>query len=125
MYRYPKLSTGDLEKPALANCLWSALNFFRSEPDDRYLEVNNALTSLRQDYHIVESDYQLGDVIALLDAEGDLFHVVVYIADDLVFTKNGTSPVSPWTIMPLQRVKDYYRTHSDNPRLIYHRRNEF
>jgi hypothetical protein len=125
LYRYPRLTTGDLNKPALANCLWSALNFFRTEADDRYLEVNNALTSLRQDYHIVESDYQLGDIVALLDAEGDLFHVVVYIADDLVFTKNGTSPVSPWTIMPLQRVKDYYRTHSDNPRLIYHRRNEF
>lgn len=124
LYRYPRLTTGDLNKPALANCLWTALNFFRPEPDDRYLDVNTALSSLRQDYHIVESDFQLGDVIALLDAEGDLYHVVVYLADDLVFTKNGTSPVSPWTIMPLQRVKDYYRSHSDNPRLIYHRRND-
>lgn len=87
--------------------------------------MNTAISSLRQDYHIVESEFQLGDVIGLLDAEGDLFHVAVYIADDLVFTKNGTSPVSPWTLMPLQRVKDYYRTQSDNPRLIYHRRNDF
>jgi hypothetical protein len=125
LYRYPKIRTGDLEKPALANCLWTALNFFRQEPDDRYLDVNTAISSLRQDYHIVESEFQLGDVIGLLDAEGDLFHVAVYIADDLVFTKNGTSPVSPWTLMPLQRVKDYYRTQSDNPRLIYHRRNDF
>jgi hypothetical protein len=125
LYRYPKLTTGDLTKPALANCLWSALNFFALEPDDRYLELNPALTALRQDYHIVESNYQLGDIIALIDAEGDLFHVVVYLADDLVFTKNGTSPVSPWTISTLQRVKDYYRTHSENPRLIYHRRNDF
>jgi hypothetical protein len=125
LYRYPKLTTGDLNKPALANCLWSSLNFFQAEPDDRFLDVNNALASLRQDYHIVESDFQLGDIVALLDAEGDLFHVVVYLADDLVFTKNGTSPVSPWTIMPLQRVKDYYHALSDSPRLIYHRRNEF
>ena len=85
---------------------------------------NAAIATLRQDYHIVESNYQLGDVIALLDAEGDLFHVVVYLADDLVFTKNGTSPVAPWTIMPLDRVKDYYRNQSENPRLIYHRRND-
>ena len=124
LYRYPKLTTGDLEKPALANCLWSSLNFFSVEPDDRFLNLDAALASLRQDYYIVESDFQLGDVIALLDAEGDLFHVVVYLADDLVFTKNGTSPVSPWTIMPLQRVKDYYRTQSQSPRLIYHRRND-
>lgn len=124
LYRYPKLTTGDFDKPALANCLWTALNFFRTEPDDRFLDVNASLEALRKDYYIVEAGYQLGDIIALLDAEGDLFHVVVYLADDLVFTKNGTSPVSPWTIMPLQRVKDYYRTHSDNPRLIYHRRND-
>jgi hypothetical protein len=124
LYRYPKLTTGDLIKPALANCLWTALNFFAQEPEDNYLDLNTALSTLRRDYYIVESNYQLGDVIALLDAEGDLFHIVVYLADDLVFTKNGTSPVAPWTIMPLQRVKDYYRNLSDNPRLIYHRRHD-
>lgn len=124
LYRYPRITTGDLQKPALANCLWTSLNFFRTEPDDRFLDVNAALSALRQDYHIVESNYQLGDVVALLDGEGDLYHVAVYLADDLVFTKNGTSPVSPWTIMPLQRVKDYYRNQSQDPRLIYHRRND-
>src|SRR5690606_10465098 len=36
LYRYPRLTAGDLEKPALANCLWTALNFFRPEPDDRF-----------------------------------------------------------------------------------------
>jgi hypothetical protein len=125
LYRYPKLTTADLNKPLLANCLWSSLNFFRMEPDDRFLDVETALTSLREDYHIVEHGYQLGDIIGFLNSQGNLFHVAVYIADDLVFTKNGTSPVSPWTIMPLERVKDYYRSHSDNPRLIYHRRNDF
>ena len=124
LYRYPKLTAADLDNRTLANCLWSSLNFFAAVPDDRFLDLNASLASLRSDYHIVESNHQLGDVIALLDAEGDLFHVVVYLADDLVFTKNGTSPVSPWTIMPLQRVKDYYRVQSDNPRLIYHRRND-
>src|SRR5690606_17277702 len=124
LYRYPKLTTADLNKPALANCLWTALNFFSTEPDDRYLELNTAIKALQENYYIVESNYQLGDIIALLDGEGDLFHVVVYIADDLVFTKNGTSPVAPWTIMPLDHVKDYYRNMSANPRLIYHRRND-
>jgi hypothetical protein len=125
LYRYPKLTTSDLNKPLLANCLWSSLNFFRLEPDDRFLDVETALTSLREDYHIIEHGYQLGDIVGFLNSQGNLFHVAVYIADDLVFTKNGMSPVSPWTIMPLQRVKDYYRSHSDNPRLIYHRRNDF
>ena len=125
LYRYPKLTTADLNKSVLVNCLWSSLNFFRTEPDDRFLELNAALAALRQDYYIVEHGYQLGDIIGFLDAEGDLYHVAVYLADDLVFTKNGMSPVSSWTIMPLQRVKDYYRLMSRDPRLIYHRRNDF
>jgi hypothetical protein len=125
LYRYPRLTAADLNKPALVNCLWTSLNFFNEDPDDRFLDLTASLTELKTNYYIVESSYQLGDVIALLDAEGDLFHVVVYLADDLVFTKNGTSPVAPWTIMPLQRVKDYYRNQSQDPRLIYHRRNVF
>jgi len=124
LYRYPKLTTAALDKPLLANCLWSALNFFNPAPDDKYLTVDVALTALRQEYFVVQHGYQLGDVIAFVDDEGDLYHVAVYIADNLVFTKNGTSPLAPWTIVPLERLKGYYRSRSDNPRLIYHRRND-
>jgi hypothetical protein len=59
-----------------------------------------------------------------VDEEGNLFHAAVYLADDLVFTKNGTSPIAPWTIMPIDHLKSYYRLQSENPRLIYHRRND-
>ena len=124
LYRYPRLTTADLDKPVLANCLWTALNFFRAEPDARFLDVNVALTSLRQDHFIVEQSFQLGDIVAFLDEEGDLFHVAVYLADDLLFSKNGTSPMAPWTIMSTAQLKDYYRQRSGNPRLIYHRRND-
>ena len=125
LYRYPQPSTADEGKPLLANCLWTALNFFRPVPDDRFLDVEVALKTLREDYFVVEGEYQLGDIIGFVDAEGDLFHVAVYIADDLVFTKNGTSPVTPWTIMPLARVAGYYHLKSEDPRLIYHRRKDF
>ena len=124
LYRYPKLSTGDYEKPALANCLWTALNFFADEPDDRALDVNFALERLKTDYYIVEDGFQLGDVVALIDEDNDLFHVVVYLAADLVITKNGMSPVAPWIILPLDEVKRYYGTQTSQPRVIYHRRND-
>jgi hypothetical protein len=124
IYRYPRLTTADLNKPLIANCLWTALNFFNSKPDDRFLDVNTALNTLRRDYFIVEHGFQLGDIIAFLDANGNLFHVAVYLADDLVFSKNGTSPVAPWVFTTVDRLKGYYRTRSTNPRLIYHRRND-
>jgi hypothetical protein len=124
LYRYPKVTTADLDKPLLANCLWSALNFFNAVPDDRYLDINTALDTLRRDYFIVESGFQLGDIIAFMDQEGNLFHMAVYLAGNLVFSKNGTSPVSPWAIQTVEELKDYYRVRSANPRLIYHRRND-
>ncbi len=123
LYRYPKLTAADLDRPLLVNCLWSALNFFNVEPDERFLDVKVSLETLRRDYFVVESNFQLGDIIAFLDEDGDLFHVAVYVADDLVFTKNGVSPVSPWVLMPLDRLRAYYRSRSTSPRLIYHRPN--
>jgi hypothetical protein len=124
LYRYPKLTTEDFDRPVLANCLWSALNFFRSTPDDRYLEPEFAISALRKDYFVVEHGYQLGDIIAFLDDEGDLFHVAVYIADNLAFSKNGTSPMAPWTFMRIDQLQEYYRAHADDIRLIYHRRSD-
>jgi hypothetical protein len=124
LYRYPKLTTADYNKPLLANCLWTSLNFFGASPDDRFLDVNVALETLRRDYYVVEHGYQLGDIVGFVDDEGDLIHVAVYIADDLVFTKNGTSPMAPWTIVSLDYLKGYYRRRADDLRLIYHRRND-
>ena len=125
LYRYPKIQTMDLTRPLLANCLWSSLNFFKDRPDDRYLDVNFALNALRTEYYVVEHGYQLGDVVALVDDDGDLFHVAVHLADGLVFTKNGMSPVAPWTIMTIEQLKSYYRRRAENPRVIYHRLNAF
>lgn len=124
LYRYPRLTAEDLDKPLLANCLWSSLNFFSTRPDDRFLDVNVALNTLKKDYFIVEDGFQLGDIVAFLDARGNLFHVAVYLADGLVFSKNGTSPVAPWAITTIDQLKGYYRLRSSNPRLIYHRRND-
>lgn len=125
LYRYPRRTGQDFDRPILANCLWTALNFFDLDPDDRYLDVNYAVERLKQDYYLVENSPEFGDVIALVDERGNIFHVVNYLADDLVFTKNGMSPMSPWVILPLDDVLDYYRPRSENPRLLYHRRNDF
>lgn len=124
LYRYPRLTAADFQKPVLANCLWSSLNFFNARPDDRFLDINVALNTLQRDYFIVESGFQLGDVVAFVDKNGNLFHVASYLADGLVFTKNGTSTVAPWVITTTDELKGYYRWRSSNPRLIYHRRND-
>lgn len=124
MYRYPRLTAADLEKSVLVNCLWSALNFFRSEPEERFADIDVATAAMKRDYFIVESGFQLGDIVALLDGDGNLFHVAVFLADDLVFTKNGMSQMAPWAVATIDDVKAYYRPRCPEPRILYHRRND-
>jgi hypothetical protein len=125
LYRYPRVRTADLERPLLANCLWSALNFFSDAPDDRFLNVDVALGTLKHDYYVVEQGFQLGDIIAFVDKDENLFHVAVHLADKLVFSKNGMSQLSPWTIMTVDDVTSFYQSRSASTRLIYHRRKDF
>jgi hypothetical protein len=124
LYRYPKLTGADLSRSVIANCLWTSLNFFSSRADDGLLDVPHALKTLKTEYYIIEHGFQLGDVIAFLDREGDIFHAAVYLADGLVFSKNGTSPMAPWTIMSIDEVSGYYDTRVGEPQLVFHRRKD-
>ena len=124
LYRYPALSAGDLNKPAVVDCLWTSLNFFLENPDNRFLAAAVALKTLKEDYRVVENDFELGDIVAFLDDVGNIFHVAVYVADDLVLSKNGASRMAPWVLMSLDNVKGYYWCYSERPRLIFHRRKD-
>jgi hypothetical protein len=124
LYRYPKVTVADLDKPLLANCLWTSLNFFRANPDDRFLDKDVAIQYLKENYYLVQNKLQLGDIVVFTDAQGNIFHAAVYLADDLVFGKNGTTPLSPWTILPLERLKGYYVEHADEWHVTYHRRKD-
>jgi hypothetical protein len=124
LYRYPRPSVEDMQRPLLANCLWTALNFFNLEPDPRYLDPAFAMAALKSEYYLVQDNYQLGDIVAFSDARGNLFHVAVHLADDLLFSKNGTSPLSPWTILPFEHFKGHYVEYADDWRVTYHRRKD-
>lgn len=124
LYRYPKVSQQDLEKPQLANCFWTALNFFNSEPDDRLLDPKVALQRLREDYFLVHGKLQLGDIVAFSDSQQKIFHVAVYVADELVFTKNGFFSLTPWTILPMGRLKGHFMEYLHDWNVTYYRRND-
>lgn len=124
LYRYPQITLGDLDKAGFVNCFWTALNFFNAEPDDRYLNSSYAIERLKRDYFIVHDQFQFGDVAAFVDPEGGIFHAAVYLADGLVFGKNGTSPLSPWTIVPIDRLKGYYPEHADHWEVVFYRRKD-
>lgn len=106
LYRYPSedLSVAGL----LPDCHWTALNFFNSTPinygfDPRYFEK-----SLAHDYVAVAPPYRFGDLLVLTTPEGEAVHSCNYIADDIVYTKNGETLAAPWLLMKMADVKRFY-----------------
>lgn len=123
LYHYPQLSLADFDKPALGNCFWTAFNFLAERPDDRLLDFKYVLATLKRDYVLIQAEQRFGDLVMFSDADAGerYYHAAVYLADGLVFGKTGLSPLSPWTILPIDRIKGYYLDHA-NTRIEYFRR---
>jgi hypothetical protein len=49
-----------------------------------------------------------GDIIMFTKPDGSIIHSCVFIADDIVYTKNGASPNAPWILMSLSDVVAFY-----------------
>ena len=105
LYTYPNnaktLPSGDSR-----DCHWTALNFFSQEPDDRYANAEVVAHTLAETYEPVRQP-QLGDLVVFL-SDGRIFHTAVYIADDVLFTKNGPRPSRPWMLLPLNVMRSFY-----------------
>jgi hypothetical protein len=50
----------------------------------------------------------LGDLLLLSARNEAVVHAAVYVADDLVFTKNGESYTQPWILMRMADMIDTY-----------------
>ncbi len=106
LYTYPTIDL--LTRGRMPDCHWTSLNFFAAMPQDYYLDMRLAANRLLEKYNPVESPYVFGDMLCFLNAEGQALHSCIYVADDVVFTKNGENSLKPWVLMSLQDVKDIY-----------------
>lgn len=89
------------------DCNWTAMNFFHDPPDDHYYDNDAWQHELSENYTQVFPP-TFGDLIVFLRPDGAPIHMAVYIADDVVFTKNGSSNYCPWTLMKWDDlVSDY------------------
>lgn len=105
-YTYPEMELG--LKGRFPDCHWTSLNFFNLTPKDYYLDTRLAAAQLVENYTAVEAPYRFGDVLCFLDG-GEGLHTCVYIADDIVLTKNGDSILAPWALMQVKDVESIYR----------------
>ena len=105
-YTFPEMELG--LKGRFPDCHWTSLNFFNLTPKDYYLDTRLAAAQLVENYATVEAPYRYGDVLCFLDG-GEGLHTCVYIADDIVLTKNGDSILAPWALMQIKVVVSIYR----------------
>ena len=106
IFTYPRVAT---EKDALkVNCHWSSLNFFNDPPDATFLTPENVETAFANAYVPVSGSMQLGDVLLFRNPEKSIVHSAVYVADDIVFTKNGEGTFQPWLLMKLEDLTPLY-----------------
>jgi hypothetical protein len=90
------------------DCFWSAMNFFNETPDPQYFNQQSTIRALKEDYIVTKDQPVFGDRIMLLDAKNEALHMCVYIADGVVFTKNGSDFKSPWILMKLSDMLALY-----------------
>ncbi len=104
---------------SFADCFWSALNFFNDPPDERYRNDAIWRKEIQEDYAVVpQATY--GDLIFFLRPDGSPLHCAVYIADDVVFTKNGGNYRQPWILMKMEDLLARYPEPYAVRTVIYH-----
>ena len=106
LYSYPPPPRNAVE--ANRDCHWTSMNFINEEPDDRFCNREFVIAKLTTDYAQIAQPGRLGDLIFWKDDEGVAIHSAVYIADDIVFTKNGANYMQPWTLMRIDDLLAAY-----------------
>jgi hypothetical protein len=106
LYTFPSIKDG--AKGRLPDCHWTSLNFFNLSPRDYYRNTSMATIQLTQAYNQVSAPYQFGDVLCFTD-NGEGLHTCVYIADNIVLTKNGENILAPWVLLTLEDVSKIYK----------------
>lgn len=106
LYTYPAIS--EPGSTSYLDCHWTVLNFFNMRPDDRYQQLEAVTAAFLNEYYPVTGQPTFGDIIMFAKPDGSIIHSCVYIAAEIVFTKNGASPNAPWILMSLSDVEAFY-----------------
>ena len=114
-YPYPTSELARLRR----DCHWTSLNFFREEPDARFESLAEVKKELETNYFVVSGKPSFGDVLLLRQNDGTILHSCVYVAGDIVYTKNGSQAYIPWSLMELSDVLALYSEYESVEVLVY------
>jgi hypothetical protein len=120
LYTYPEPPSAG--SPAM-DCHWSTMNFFNEIPDNRFSDPKYTVTYLQANCYTIAKPGAYGDIIFLLNRQGNAIHSAVYLADGIVFTKNGNNFAQPWMLMHLDDLVAKYTVEVAPPMVVYRKKN--
>jgi hypothetical protein len=124
LYTYPIPDNPANGPPVQKDCHWTAFNFFRDPPDPKYANTEYTSERLKLDYFPITNDPRYGDMVFFALPDETVIHSAVFIAGDVVFTKNGISYLSPWTfstISELEKVYSFAMPPGQKIKVLYYR----
>jgi hypothetical protein len=96
------------------DCHWTTFNFSSETPDNRFNDPSYTVRYIQKNYYPIAAPSQYGDVVLLMNDKNAVKHSAVYVADNIVFTKNGNNYRQPWMLM---RIPDLLTTYPSTPSL--------
>jgi hypothetical protein len=118
-YTYPVAALDDL-RGDLPDCYWTCANFDRP-PGQPEIPGDSAASHLMTHYAPFLGRPEFGDLLILRDADDEGVHAAVYVAADILFTKNGQHPLVPWVFMAREDLLRAYGR-ADPARTLWVRR---
>jgi hypothetical protein len=109
------------------DCKWSMFTFFNLKTDDRYTDINtqskyfSSISTPIQD----TSKLKFGDIIMIKDKAGIFQHTCVYIADNIVYTKDGQNSnvtITPFILSDFGKTLTIYSYHKAQVNLEFYQR---
>lgn len=112
LYFYPMVQSNPLNGPApLRDCHWTSLNFFSDTADTKAVDSSTFAKMIATEYSPISGDPRYGDILLLATPDGEILHSAVFIADEIVFTKNGATPIYPWMLSTVPDLLKQYSFH--------------
>lgn len=115
LFTYPDASLA-LEG-RLPDCHWTSLNFFNYTPAPHLLDMRLATSTIKEEFEKVETPYAYGDVLLFISPEGGAVHSATYLADDILFSKNGSNMLAPWLLMRMNDLERLYGVTTNRTRI--------
>jgi len=99
LYSYPIVPDNPpTDAPVKHDVNWTSFNFFNEVPDNSFANPDYVAQRLKAEYEPVSGNPLYGDLV--LSA--------VYMADDIVFNKNGDSLMDPWILSTIEDLTAQY-----------------